>query len=102
MLLGNVRAPARDARCSEQRRIQLRRKPEHPKYWCGIKVHIGAEMFLAIHHFFELFANRYPIFLAGALPEFTCDLSHHRHARIAFFVNTMTETHDFLFGTELL
>ena len=58
-------------------------------------------MFLTLHRFFELFANRDPLFLASSFPEIAPDLAHQRHSRIAFLVNTMSKSHDLLFRSEL-
>src|SRR5215470_3523049 len=93
-------APACYPRRSEQRRVQLWRKAEHPKHGRRVQIHICAELFLPLHHFFELLANRYPILFPGSFSKVARDLAHRWDAGIAFFVNAMTKSHDLAFRSE--
>src|SRR5262245_44014337 len=93
-------APACYAGRSEQWRVQLRRKAEHPKHGSSVEVHVSAKLFFPVHHFFELLANRHPILFPGAFSKVSRDLSHRRYAGIAFLVNAMAKSHDFALGSE--
>src|SRR5213075_374959 len=95
-------APACYAGPSEKRRIQLRRKSQQPKHGRGVKIDVGAQLFLPFHHLFERLANRHPILFPCTFPKVARDLAHRRHSGITFFVNAMTESHDFVFRPQLL
>src|SRR6202023_496871 len=67
VLLSYVRTPSGNARRGKERCVQFRLKPEHEEHRRCVKIDIRAQTFLAVHHFLELFANRDPVLLAGAL-----------------------------------
>src|SRR5437870_11776669 len=96
VLFDNVRAPAADAGTGKGRRIQRGRDAEQVKHRGGVKVHVGAKFFLALHDGLESLADRHPMLLSEPLAEFAGQFPHHRDARVALFVNAVAETHDFL------
>src|SRR4030095_10586620 len=102
MLLDDMRAPARNARCSKNRCIQRWIESEHGENRRSIKIDISAEMFLVFHRLLELLANRDPILFPRALAQIAPDLAHDLHTRIPLFVNAVAETHDFRLGCEFL
>src|SRR6266481_2979783 len=59
-------------------------------------------MFFALHGLLELLANWNPVFLASALAQVAPDLAHDRYARIPFFVDAMTKSHDLRFLRQLV
>src|SRR5437868_15476871 len=102
MLLDDMRAPASDARGGKDRRVQRRIEFEHSEHRRGVEIDIRAQMFFALHRLLELLANWNPVFLASALAQVAPDLAHDRYARIPFFVNAMTKSHDFRFLRQLV
>src|SRR5438309_598051 len=102
MLLDHMRAPAGNAGGGKDRCVQGRIEFQHCKHRRGVKIDIRAQMFFALHRLLELLANWNPIFFAGALAQVAPDLAHDRYARIPFFVNAMTESHDLRFLRQLI
>src|SRR6266705_5071556 len=101
VLFDDMRAPARDASRGEGRRVQLWREAKHGENRRCIKIDIRAKLLLAFHRFLEVLTDRHPLLLPDTLPKVARDLAHYRHARIALFINSMTESHDFRFLREL-
>src|SRR5205807_9354304 len=88
------RAPTGDARHGEDRRVQFRRKLQHRENRRGVEIDVGAELFLALHRFFEILADRHPLLLAQALSEIAPDLALAWHAPIALPIDAMADAHE--------
>src|SRR5205814_4907429 len=67
VLFDDVRAPAADAGTGKERRVQLGGEAEKVKHRSGVKVHVRAKFFLALHDRFKSLADRRPVFLAETL-----------------------------------
>jgi hypothetical protein len=63
----------------------------------GIEVHVGVELFVGLHKFFDLLRHLEPLALAAALSQIAGHFAQVRGSRIFCVIDTMAEAWDFLF-----
>jgi hypothetical protein len=96
-LLDDVSGPTADSRDGEDGGKQIYVNSQGVVGGCGVEIHIGVELFLSLHKFFDLAGHLEPLALATAFPQIAGHFAQVRGPRVFGVIDAMAESRNFLF-----